>query len=369
MIPASVVLIYLVSLLSVPRCVRASPESELLQLINQFRVENGREPLRVSRKLAQAALAHSRDMAQNDFFSHTGSDGSSPVDRARRAGYTYNTCIGENIAAGFSTAREVFEAWKSSPGHRRLMLDPCFKVAGVGRAYNPDSTYKWYWTADFGGFDDTSSDGGSPPPPQQSPSSPSNTPTLRSAPVPWRRIPKMEVSIMREPYNISDVVQVAVDTDIAGVEFVVRIYLGSNLVSEMEVESDRSGDILFNLTPGLPGEWRIVVEYPGGMYVAPKKVEKVFSVVELYRVEIEWGFPLRSILLNGSVYLSNGSVSLTLHKGDTLKVSLDPVIVVGDRAYLFWMWTDGSRSYNRTILVDRRMKVKPIFIETVHIPS
>ena len=38
-------------------------------------------------RLAQAALAHSRDMAENEHLSHVGSDGSDFVERANRAGY------------------------------------------------------------------------------------------------------------------------------------------------------------------------------------------------------------------------------------------------------------------------------------------
>jgi hypothetical protein len=31
------------------------------------------------------------------------------------------------------------------------MLWPTFRSIGIGRAYGPNSTHKWYWTATFGG--------------------------------------------------------------------------------------------------------------------------------------------------------------------------------------------------------------------------
>ena len=34
------------------------------------------------------------------------------------------------------------------------MLSSNFKAIGIGRAYKSTSTYKWYWTADFGGYRD-----------------------------------------------------------------------------------------------------------------------------------------------------------------------------------------------------------------------
>jgi len=40
--------------------------------------------------------------------------------------------------------------------HRQNMLNPAFKVMGIGRANNNKSTYGWYWTIDFGGVVDQS---------------------------------------------------------------------------------------------------------------------------------------------------------------------------------------------------------------------
>ena len=48
-------------------------------------------PLAWNAQLAQAAQAHSQDMATNQFQSHTGSDGSSPPQRIQQAGYTNAT--------------------------------------------------------------------------------------------------------------------------------------------------------------------------------------------------------------------------------------------------------------------------------------
>ena len=56
--------------------------------------------------LAQASLVHSDDMVALNFFSHTGSNGSSAGQRATAAGYVWSTW-GENIAAGQASVDSV----------------------------------------------------------------------------------------------------------------------------------------------------------------------------------------------------------------------------------------------------------------------
>ena len=128
-----------------------SEELSFLTLINNYRAANGLPALTMSNSLYNASEGHSYDMATANYFSHTGSDGSSPWDRIRAAGYTYNTYLGENIAAGYVDAGSVFEAWRNSPGHNANMLDANYHAIGVGRVYGAGSTYGWYWTTDFGG--------------------------------------------------------------------------------------------------------------------------------------------------------------------------------------------------------------------------
>ena len=89
--------------------------------LNALREENEQPPLIFSEILETAALRHARDMAQKDFFSHTGSDGSDVADRVRRAGYNWCT-VAENIAQGQMDLEEVMEDWANSPGHLRNML-------------------------------------------------------------------------------------------------------------------------------------------------------------------------------------------------------------------------------------------------------
>ena len=82
-------------------------------------------PLNWNCNLQQAALSHSTDMADNNFFSHTGSNGLGPGSRINAQNYIPQTW-GENIAAGFRTIESAMSAWLDSPGHCRNMMNPVF---------------------------------------------------------------------------------------------------------------------------------------------------------------------------------------------------------------------------------------------------
>ncbi|NJN88678.1 MAG: CAP domain-containing protein [Leptolyngbyaceae cyanobacterium SL_7_1] len=128
-------------------------ESQVLQLTNTFRQQNGLTPLSYNAKLAAAAESHSQNMALQDFFSHTGSNGSSPFDRMQAAGYNFSSAA-ENIGAGYATPEAVVQGWINSPGHRANMLNPNLRELGVGHYYlaNDTGTVNWshYWTQKFG---------------------------------------------------------------------------------------------------------------------------------------------------------------------------------------------------------------------------
>jgi len=89
--------------------------------INALRRGRGLPPLVQDPRLDAAAAAHARDMRENGFFSHTGSDCASAGDRVRRAGYGY-CFVAENLARGPARIERVLEGWMRSPGHRRNLL-------------------------------------------------------------------------------------------------------------------------------------------------------------------------------------------------------------------------------------------------------
>ncbi|OLZ67545.1 hypothetical protein AV521_24650 [Streptomyces sp. IMTB 2501] len=127
-----------------PTATASGVVARILQLVNAERAKVGCQELTLNSALANAAQAHSADMAAHQNMSHTGSDGSSPGDRITRAGFDWSA-YGENVAYGYATADQVMAGWMSSPGHRANILNCSFKQIGVGLA-QPGS----YWTQDFG---------------------------------------------------------------------------------------------------------------------------------------------------------------------------------------------------------------------------
>jgi hypothetical protein len=65
------------------------------------------------------------------------------------AGYNWFAC-GENIAAGYTSPAAVVAAWMASPGHHANIMYPTFREIGVSYLYYASSTYRRYWTQDFG---------------------------------------------------------------------------------------------------------------------------------------------------------------------------------------------------------------------------
>jgi uncharacterized protein YkwD len=119
-----------------------------LDLLNQYRRQNGKTALTLNTKLTDAAKWLSNDMATKNYFDHTDSQGRSPFDRMRAWSYNYSAAA-ENVLAGNATALSGLEAWKNSPAHNANMLGNYTEI-GIGRACVTTSTYKWYWTTKFG---------------------------------------------------------------------------------------------------------------------------------------------------------------------------------------------------------------------------
>jgi uncharacterized protein YkwD len=85
-----------------------------------------------SAALLQIALAHSTDMAENQYFGHLDSLGHDGADRLQDAQYNW-MAWGENLAFGQPTERQVFLDWLNSPSHCANLMSPYFTEYGLGR--------------------------------------------------------------------------------------------------------------------------------------------------------------------------------------------------------------------------------------------
>ncbi|MCX8088471.1 MAG: CAP domain-containing protein [Meiothermus ruber] len=134
-----------------------------LALINEFRSQprvcmNGAvaenmpavPPVAFQDQLNTAARLHSEDMAANNYFSHTGLNGSTFVTRIAATGYT-GAPQGENIAAGNANVQGAFDSWRNSnSGHCQAMMSASSNEIGLGYGFNSSSQWTHYWTLVFG---------------------------------------------------------------------------------------------------------------------------------------------------------------------------------------------------------------------------
>jgi len=126
------------------------PESRLdiesaVQKINAIRHRQGLKGVKVDPALMNAAQIHAHDLARLDDVSHYGTDGSSPVDRVFKAGYS-GVMTGENVSAGQRDLDEVLDGWLKSSSHRKTLLMKEAQHVGVALAYDPKTTYRTFWT-------------------------------------------------------------------------------------------------------------------------------------------------------------------------------------------------------------------------------
>ena len=131
-----------------------------LCLINKLRRQRRLRALTDSAQLDRAANQHAREMVAKQYFSHDSPDGEGVSDRVKGAGFLRgypSWKVGENLAWGSganSTARQIVLAWMNSPDHKRNLLDPGYRQAGLAVAVGspvdgvegPAGTY----TNDFG---------------------------------------------------------------------------------------------------------------------------------------------------------------------------------------------------------------------------
>ena len=130
----------------------ASPvdQARVIDLVNQQRADHGLRPNAWNDVLGDAAERYAADMAEGDFFSHRGLDGSRFSERIEDAGYDGWAWLGENLAAGHTTPERVVAAWMNSPGHRAVILSVDSAECGVGHGYSASSRYRNYWTLECG---------------------------------------------------------------------------------------------------------------------------------------------------------------------------------------------------------------------------
>ena len=132
-----------------PQVYRIKPEDEaaisfrILDSVNALRKARGASQLTFNAELVAAAATHSRDMSVQNRPWHFGSDGSSPLVRVQRVGYT-GKLLGELISETYETELETLSEWMNQTDTRDVVLDA--RANQIGFAWFQEPSGKIWWT-------------------------------------------------------------------------------------------------------------------------------------------------------------------------------------------------------------------------------
>ena len=139
--------------LPLPTAYRISPGQEaeiqfrMLDSVNALRAARNLAPVALNAQLNAAAATHSRDMSIQNRPWLFGSDGSSPLDRARRVGFP-GRLLGENISESYEGELPTLAAWMDQEDTRAVILDPNARQMGFSWFQEPAG--KLWWTLNMG---------------------------------------------------------------------------------------------------------------------------------------------------------------------------------------------------------------------------
>lgn len=120
----------------------SSFEIELLDLINQDRVNKGLTTLTLIEEISYVGSTHSDYMITKGQISHDNFQ-----DRANSLASGIGAItVGENVADGFNTSNGVLAAWNASPAHKANLEG---NYTHFGLSVKADTTGKKYYTLLF----------------------------------------------------------------------------------------------------------------------------------------------------------------------------------------------------------------------------
>lgn len=116
---------------------------EIVQLLNDYRLSKGLNPLNILNVASKEANNHSLYMANqgepsHDFFYLRSQNLQTAVNAKD---------VSENVAYGYTNAQSLVNAWINSEGHRNNIVNPLFTEIGI--ATKQDKNGKNYYTNIF----------------------------------------------------------------------------------------------------------------------------------------------------------------------------------------------------------------------------
>lgn len=107
----------------------STEERDTLDLINEYRAQNGLKKLKPYVKLQEIAKAKAEDLLCNEYFAHNSDKLGTPFQMLAANGIVYNVA-GENLAGNINKEKAV-EAWINSESHRANILEEMYEYTGI----------------------------------------------------------------------------------------------------------------------------------------------------------------------------------------------------------------------------------------------
>lgn len=118
-------------------------QQEMLKYINADRSKAGLSPLQLDTALSDGAYVKSKDMADNNYFSHNSPTYGSPFNMMQSMGITYRYA-GENIAR-HTSVQGAHQMLMASPTHYENIMSSNFNKIGLGFFQKGTSIYITQW--------------------------------------------------------------------------------------------------------------------------------------------------------------------------------------------------------------------------------
>ncbi len=114
---------------------------QILDITNFIRKRHKLNEVSWHEKTSNVAVLHSKDMKENNYFSHDSPTTGGLSERLKKGEIKYHLA-GENIAAKYVDGIAAVEGWLNSKGHRETLLNEEFTHLGVG-------VFEQYFTQNF----------------------------------------------------------------------------------------------------------------------------------------------------------------------------------------------------------------------------
>jgi len=122
-------------------------QTRMRDAVSALRTARGLSPVELNAQLTSAAATQAQDMSRQSRAWHFGSDGSSPLQRVQRVGYT-GVFLGELVAETYETELETLTGWMEVRESRAVLLEP--RMREMGFAWFQETTGKLWWTMTTG---------------------------------------------------------------------------------------------------------------------------------------------------------------------------------------------------------------------------